>query len=199
LPKAPDDFDPIDARQDAIDGHHNIFGGATKAQPLLAVRRDCDVIPSVTQATAKLTGGLPIILNDKNTTHAVRHDITSTAGSGLRDCGCRMETPMAVTPLLIDNSAALRGDRSFWTLAGSSAARGTDGAKPDHRSGGDPACAFSLTIGLSVLSAGPWSKRSMTGRWPIRTMPVCKYRIEVFGNPVADCLRLHQKFVRWVA
>jgi len=82
LPKAPDDFDPIEARQDAIDGHHNIFGGATKAQPLLAVRRDCDVIPSGTQATAKLTGGLPIILDDENTTHAVRHDITSIAGPG---------------------------------------------------------------------------------------------------------------------
>jgi hypothetical protein len=40
LPEAPDDFDPIDARQDAIDGHDEIFGGATKAQPFLAVSRD---------------------------------------------------------------------------------------------------------------------------------------------------------------
>jgi hypothetical protein len=103
---------------------------------------------------------------------------------------------MAVTPLLIDNSAALGGDRSFRTLAGSSAARGTDGAKPDHRSRGGLACAFSPTIGLSVLSA----VEEEHGR-PLADpdIPVCKYRIEVFGIPVADCLRLHQKFVRWVA
>ena len=107
LPEAPDDFDPIDARQGTINGHHNIFGGATKAQALLAIRRDCNVIAGGPQATTKLIGGLRIVLDNENTTHAVRHDITSIAGFRIRDCIRRNVTSMAPTPPLDGHSGVL--------------------------------------------------------------------------------------------
>ena len=88
-PQAADDFDPVDARQHAVDGHDDIFDSSATAQSFLAISRKVDGVAARPQTIDQLCGRLRIVLNDKHAMRTAfhrRHPIRCVAISGYIIC-----------------------------------------------------------------------------------------------------------------
>src|SRR5262245_19511105 len=77
LSEAPDDLDTIDARQHAVNRHHNIVGNPTEHQPLAAIGSKVNLIAASSQALAQLLRRVGIVLDDQDAPSGALHGTAS--------------------------------------------------------------------------------------------------------------------------
>src|SRR5262252_31111 len=75
VPQAAYDLDPIDPRQHAVNGHHNIIARAGALQSIFSVRREIDAVATRLQTIDQLLSGLRVVFDHENvsrTDHLIR-------------------------------------------------------------------------------------------------------------------------------
>src|SRR5215469_7032475 len=66
VPQAAYDLDPIDPRQHAINGHHDIIGRAGAPQSNFSIRREIDAVATCLQTIDQLLSGLRVVFDHEN-------------------------------------------------------------------------------------------------------------------------------------
>src|SRR6516225_763669 len=66
VPQATYDLDPIDPRQHAVNGHHNIIGRAGAFQSIFAIRCEIDAVATCLQTIDQLLSGLRVVFDHEN-------------------------------------------------------------------------------------------------------------------------------------
>ena len=77
LSPALDDREPIDARQHAVNCHHDIVATPTKSHPFVAVRGQIDLIAARSQAIDHLLCRVRVVLDDEDTLRVAVHGSSS--------------------------------------------------------------------------------------------------------------------------